>query len=232
MSCIQLTGCWQVVGRGWLQQSSIALFVADQHTTLSMCRQLQAGARVLDIRLAVNPWIAVQARQQQQHLDLASAATTSSRSLVTRAAAAACAVLHQFSQQQQPVRHHNITPLLTHPGGEKQPPLQLFQLDPVSLQGAINMSAAGGPLTVSERRGCIVGSHSLPGAPLLHMLRDIRRFLAENPGEVRGGWGFNLLVQGAWAWPAGEGGWCTHRRGMLAAVVVMSAARTPPCTGA
>lgn len=45
------------------------------------CRQLQAGARVLDIRLAVNPWLPLQQRLQQQP----SARSSSSRSQRSRA---------------------------------------------------------------------------------------------------------------------------------------------------
>jgi hypothetical protein len=62
-----------------------------------------------------------------------------------------------------------------------------LSLNACSLEGVVDMGVLGGPLSAAERKGCIVTSHSLPGVPLTTVLADIRRFLQENPGEVRGG---------------------------------------------
>lgn len=163
---------------------------------LCCCRQLQAGARVLDIRLAINPWIAVQARAQHasalksllSHRDsttsipVTAPSVTSSSTLFVRlraavqSAVAAARKAMLLSTQQQ-------ADLSAQPGMQ-QAQQQLYQLDHISLEGQVNWQAAGGLLNDEERRGCIVTSHSLPGAPLTTVLRDIRRFLTENPGEV------------------------------------------------
>jgi hypothetical protein len=136
---------------------------------------------VLDIRLAINPWMAVQARAQQPstlHPAAAPSATNVSRqrkaswltALLQKAAAAVRAAVRKPAPNLEDQ-------------WQLQPP-PLFDLDPVLLEGQVNLGSVGGPLTAQERQGCIVTSHSLPGAPLAAVLQDIHRFLKENPSEV------------------------------------------------
>jgi hypothetical protein len=135
----------------------------------------------LDIRLAINPWIAVQARAQQLstlHPAAEPSATDFSRqtkaswltTLLQEAAAVIRAAVRMPAHNQEDHRQQQQQPL--------------FDLDPVLLEGQVHLGSVGGPLTAEERQGCIVTSHSLPGAPLATVLQDIRRFLKENPSEV------------------------------------------------
>lgn len=161
---------------------------------------------MLDIRLAINPWIAVQARAQQtsspaaradsrRGSDLATAPShlsTPTRSRALRAWLASrlrTAAAHATQLLKPPHQQQSHAPART--AGSQQAPL--FHLDPLLLEGRVDLARVGGPLTAEETRGCITTSHSLPGAPLATVLKDVRRFLSENPGEVR------------W-WPAV--GWC------------------------
>jgi hypothetical protein len=126
---------------------------------------------VLDIRLAINPWLAVQARaQQQQQQQHGHRPTRRLESVfVQRAVDMALPPTPEQHLQHQQQQH-------------TQPALRL---DASTLEGVVDMGL-GGPLSAAERKGCIVMSHSLPGPPLVTVLTDIRRFLQENPGEVRG----------------------------------------------
>jgi len=189
------------------------------------CRQLQAGARVLDIRLAINPWLAVQARAQQA--TSAKSSTSSAVSVPTSHAAANRRLSRNSSwrallqQQEPPIVSRRVPDAAStgffqklsaliaaaastmssamfrvaasaaayHRNGPAALNGPILRLDPVLLEGAVDMQSAGGPLTAAERQGCIVTSHSLPAAPLSTVLGDVRRFLAENPGEV-GDWPF------------------------------------------
>lgn len=173
---------------------------------------------MLDVRLAVSPWIAVAARQQQA----AKRGSSSSSHVHSKAVAADAVDAHVWSRHAdhtnavRPGRKSSRCPftsllswfararvdavkairvVIGSSSSPHQPPQSaaapdkpspaLFELDPVLLEGYLDMAAVGGPLTVAEREGCIVTSHSLPAAPLVDVLRDVRRFLAENPGEVR-----------------------------------------------
>jgi hypothetical protein len=140
------------------------------------CSQLRAGVRVLDIRLAVNPWLAADTRNVS----------------AARAAPPSHSSVHTTQQQQQ---HHQQQQQrrLAFSGGSSggggggvlrhaQHP---FSLEPATLEGRWDWAAAGGPLSAQELGGALVTSHSLPGAPLREVLRDVRAFLADFPGEVR-----------------------------------------------
>lgn len=59
-----------------------------------------------------------------------------------------------------------------------------FQIHPDTLEGSLNYTAVGGPLTAAEMRGAVVISHSLPGVRLRDLLADVSRWLAEYPKEV------------------------------------------------
>jgi hypothetical protein len=170
--------------------------------SLVLRRQLQAGARVLDIRLAINPWLAVHARAraglgaptssgsshsgspaaspsthssgQDTPLSLAARLAHAARKLVLRTPLARL-TKQQLPPQAAPQAHSHSDPARLQPA---------FELDPAQLEGQLDMASVGGPLRAAEHRGCIVTSHSLPGAPLVTVLRDVRRFLQENPGEV------------------------------------------------
>eukprot|EP00775_Hariotina_reticulata_P010932 gene10932-11086_t len=108
---------------------------------MTVYQQLQAGVRVLDLRLAVNPWMVIQQRS-------------------------APAVNNQQMPKQQ------TDDVFT------------LQTSPTSIQGVINMEAAGGPLSATELTPALVAAHSLPAAPLDEVLRDLKQFLAEYPTEV------------------------------------------------
>lgn len=153
---------------------------------------------MLDIRLAINPWIAVQARSQQPSSPAASAdsrsgsdlpaapshLSTPTRSRALRAWLASrlrAAAAHVTQLLKPPHQQQSHAPAQM--AGTQQAPL--FHLDPVLLEGRVDLAHLGGPLTAEETRGCITASHSLPGAPLATVLKDVRRFLSENPGEVR-----------------------------------------------
>jgi hypothetical protein len=122
---------------------------------------------VLDIRLAVNPWIPLQQRMQQPSGAASTTTTTSSirqrlRGLLWQRQAEAAAAAAPASLRS----------------------LQgIFKLDS-QLQGRIDYAAAGGPLSAAELASAVVISHSLPGAPLAGVLADVARFLQEQPSEV------------------------------------------------
>lgn len=137
---------------------------------------------MLDIRLAINPWLAMQARARAQP-----------------------ATVPQQQQQQHLLQQgFRLEPVFVAGAGEIGLPLTAVQrlqqqqqhgrpalsLNASSLEGVVEMGLMSGPLSAAERKGCIVTSHSLPGAPLTTVLADICRFLQENPGEVRGGFLF------------------------------------------
>jgi hypothetical protein len=127
---------------------------------------------VLDIRLAVNPWIPLQQRMQQP--SGAASTTTTSSSMRQRLRG----LLWQQQQQQQQAE----APAATAPASLRS--LQgIFKLDS-QLQGRIDYAAAGGPLSAAELASAVVISHSLPGAPLAGVLADVARFLQEQPSEV------------------------------------------------
>ena len=181
--------------------------------TVCPCRQLQAGARVLDVRLAINPWLAVSARAK--HTTTTSSSSTSTSTSATSGSSGLAS--HNAPYINTQTRGTSTTSNKPDIGSSTswyrrlktllagatlalntptQParaapapaaPAAAFNLDPVLLEGALNMAAVGGPLTAAERQACIVTSHSLPGAPLVQVLADVRRFLAENPGEVSAG---------------------------------------------
>ena len=91
---------------------------------------------MLDLRLAINPWLTLAAR-------------------------------NKFGRQ------------------DKLQSRELFTFDPDTLEGSLNLTASGGPLRLAEVSSALVVAHSLPAAPLREVLQDMRRFLLEQPTEVR-----------------------------------------------
>lgn len=147
-------------------------------------RQLQTGARVLDLRLAINPWIVVQQRiAQAANLQSSSSSRQHATNIQQSTSGSAQLLLSRLASFLAPTYR-----LLTKLVGNQQRVLTQqasFQwADASILEGKVNMEEVGGPLTAAERKHCIVTSHSLPAAPLVQVLADVRRFLSQNPGEV------------------------------------------------
>jgi hypothetical protein len=101
---------------------------------------------VLDLRLAINPWLALAAREQALG-------------------------------KQQDLQSMGV-----------------FALDPDTLEGSLNLTAAGGPLSLEEVSDSLVLSHSLPAAPLREVLQDVARFLHEQPTEVWAKWACWIML--------------------------------------
>lgn len=169
---------------------------------------------MLDIRLAVNPWIPLQARYQlgsqsrsstsqgQPHPVNAASFRTSLRTAAYQdQPGGAASTAHSYGQPGRlllgaPRQHVQVGSAAGVPMMQQGQPHDtghvkllasmqgLFRLDPQRLEGNIDYAAAGGPLTAAELRDAVVISHSLPGARLAEVLADVRRFLTEQPTEV------------------------------------------------